>query len=270
MRKVIDANCLQSERLERYLSESSSNMAVLTDYAAMEAYKGDTLKSIFLSMGILSKHPSQVIILKGTQNVCALKAKGKGLQKRLIDKRQTKGFDRYCKNLKKAEKGDRKVERALLRVGKAANLHMNNVLSDSEGIISAISETSNNYTTNELQILRKREALTKGMGKKIIKNVLEITALLFSGHPKVVAFPDYDELQNSFIFRYSLCTYLLALNWISEGGVKGVKPETMRNDVVDMNYIAYATYFDGLMSKDKKANQIYDESMVVLQKIFSA
>lgn len=267
MRKIIDANCLQSQRLEKYLAKSQDNMAVLTDYAAMESYKGSTLKSIFKSMEVLSRYPNQVIILKGTQNVCALKAINKGLQKRFIDRHQTKGFGRYCKNLEKAKNGDKKVERSLLQHGKAANEHMDKVLSDSEGIIRAISETASNYTDNELQILRKREPLTNDLGAKIIRNVLEVTALLHAGHPKVVGLPFYDELYNSFIFRYSLCIYLLALNWISEGGVKGVKPDTMRNDVVDMNYVAYATFFDGLMSKDRKANQIYDEACVVLQKI---
>ncbi len=268
MRKIIDANCLQSPRLERYLSTCSSNMAVLTDYAAMEAYKGNTIKSILNSMRIVSEYPNQVIVLKGTQNVCGLKTKGKGLQKRLIDHKQTKVFVKYCHNLKWAEVSGGKVERALLDCGKVANEHMDIVLKDSERFIKAIAETAKNYNRDELQILRKKDALTNEMGKKIIEHIIEITVLLFSGHPKVTIIPDFDELQNSFIFRYSLCAYLLVLNWISEGGVVGVKPEKMRNDLVDMNYVAFATYFDGLITNDKKANQIYEESMVVLRKIF--
>ena len=67
MRKVVDSNFLQSEKLEVYLSETTDNYAVLTDYVAMEAYKGDTLKSIYPSMEILTKHPQQAMVLKGTQ-----------------------------------------------------------------------------------------------------------------------------------------------------------------------------------------------------------
>ena len=44
-RKVVDSNCLQSEALRTYLSTSAANYVVLTDYAAMEAYKVDTTTS---------------------------------------------------------------------------------------------------------------------------------------------------------------------------------------------------------------------------------
>jgi hypothetical protein len=71
-RKVVDSNCLQSEALKVYLSAPADNYVVLTDYAAMEAYKGDTLKSIYRSMEILAQHPQQVIVLRGTQEICAL------------------------------------------------------------------------------------------------------------------------------------------------------------------------------------------------------
>ena len=40
MRKVADSNYLQSDRLRDYLSKSAKNYVVLTDYTAVEAYKG--------------------------------------------------------------------------------------------------------------------------------------------------------------------------------------------------------------------------------------
>ncbi len=67
MRLIIDSNQLQSEALRAYLAKSKSNFAVLTDYASMEAYKGDTLVSIYKSMATLCDFPTQVIVLKGTR-----------------------------------------------------------------------------------------------------------------------------------------------------------------------------------------------------------
>lgn len=55
MRKVVDSNFLQSDELRDYLSKSAGNYVVLTDYAAMEAYKGDTLDTIYRSMEIYLK-----------------------------------------------------------------------------------------------------------------------------------------------------------------------------------------------------------------------
>jgi hypothetical protein len=41
------------------------------------------------------------------------------------------------------------------------------------------------------------------------------------------------ELPYTFIFRYALAGYLVALRWMAVGGAKNVKPEKIRNDVVD-------------------------------------
>ena len=57
MRMVVDSNFLQDSELHKYLSKSKSNFVVLTDYAAMEAYKGNTLVSIYKSMAILTEFP---------------------------------------------------------------------------------------------------------------------------------------------------------------------------------------------------------------------
>ncbi len=69
MRKVVDSNFLQSDRLREYLSKSTKNYVVLTDYVAMEAYKDHTLASIYRSMQILADFPKQVIVLKTTKFV---------------------------------------------------------------------------------------------------------------------------------------------------------------------------------------------------------
>ena len=59
-RKIVDSNYLQSPKLREYLLETRKNIAVVIDYAAMEALKGDTLASVFKSMEILAEFPDQV------------------------------------------------------------------------------------------------------------------------------------------------------------------------------------------------------------------
>lgn len=64
MRKVVDSNFLQDQCLRKYLMASESNIAILTDYIALEMHKENTLKSLSRSMDILSDFPKQVVILK--------------------------------------------------------------------------------------------------------------------------------------------------------------------------------------------------------------
>jgi len=269
MRKVVDTNFLQDEKLRAYLSGSRQNYAVLTDYAAMEAYKGDTLSTIYRSMEIVAQYPNQVIVLRGTQAVCGLRTRTAGLQRRLIDKTQTREFGRYCRNLEAAKRGNKFVQDQLLRLGREATAHMNRMLADATNFPDIFDGVAKTYTNAEIGVLRTRAAYTPQMVDKLIRNILLLAAHLFRDHPKVSKLPDATELPNSFIFRSSLCAHLLALSWISVGGARNIRPERMRNDLVDINFAAFATYFDGLLTADKKLKGIYQDAVFLLETLFS-
>lgn len=38
--------------------------------------------------------------------------------------------------------------------------------------------------------------------------------------------------------------------------------------MVDVNFAAYATYFDGLLSKDQKVQRIYHDARFILENVF--
>src|SRR5271156_1612992 len=124
-RKVVDSNALQSPLLRTYLTKSINNVAVITDYAAMEAYKGNTLVSIFRSMEILAEFPRQAMILKTTGVICGLRGRRSGLQRRMIDEGQTLGFTKYCHDLRAAKLGNVSLQKQILDNGHAADAHMN-------------------------------------------------------------------------------------------------------------------------------------------------
>jgi hypothetical protein len=268
MRKVVDSNFLQCEMLRAYLSESTDNYVVLTDYAAMEAYKGDTLKSIYRSMEILAHHPKQVIVLKGTQDVCGLSAHDAASPERLIDVTQTREFPKYCHLLLAAERGDVSLQRQLLELGREANAHIDRMLRDSPTLSSGFDLTAKTYSPAELKILRRRESYMPQMLEKLVHNVLLLTTHLFKGHPRVTKLPKGPEVRNTFIFRYALCSYVLILKWIEVGGAGKANPETLRNDIVDVNFATFSTYFDGLLTADNKASEIYVDADFLLQQIF--
>lgn len=268
MRKVIDSNYLQSEALRGYLAKSRNNLAVLTDYAAMEAFKGDTLISIYRSMEILAEFPQQVIVLKSTTAVCGLRGRRKRLQSRMVDEDQTRGFAEWCRHLERAKQGDAKLQRQLLENGREASLHMDRILADMADYAATLEEIAKTYSPDDLRILRKREPLSPELSDKISTQVLNLAAILFARHPKVVKLPPAKELPNTFIFRFALCGYVLALRWIAVGGAKGVKAERLRNDIVDVNFAAFATYFDGLLTADAKADEIYKEADYLIKNVF--
>jgi hypothetical protein len=268
MRKVIDSNCLQSEELRSYLAASSSNYAVLTEYAAMEAYKGNTLISIQKSMDIVSEYPEQIIVLKGTRAISSLRGKSRGLQNRIIDQVQTREFSKFVKTLRSARRGDRAAEKHLLKHGRNADKHLQGMLDDASDRGTNISMFFNLYSKEERRSLSAGPPYSSELVDKITKNVLYIAGRLFQEHPDEPEWPTRTELPYTYIFRSSLCIYLLVLDWITLGGFQGASSETHRNDFVDMTFAAYGTYFDGLMTSDSKPARIHRQARQWLTEIF--
>lgn len=268
MKLIIDSNQLQSETLTKYLAKSKSNLAVLTDYAAMEAHKGDTLASIYKSMAVLCEFPEQVIVLKNTRRACGLRGRPAGLQRRLIDETQTAEFPHYVNQLRQAQSGDRAIERQLLETGLAATAHLDRMLVDAQSTGAVIDDIAKGYSKDERQAIRLGEKYSRAMIDKTIAGILYIARMTFDEHPNAFFLPSYAELPNTFIFRTGLCTYLLALEWASKGGARNANPSTFRNDFVDMNFAAFATYFDGLMTADAKVHRIHKEARVWLMALF--
>jgi len=268
MRKVIDSNFLQTEELRSYLAASSNNYAVLTEYTAMEAYKGDTLISIQKSMNIVSDYPEQILILKSTRAICSLRGKSRGLQNRLIDQVQTREFSKFVKTLRSAQRGDRAAEKHLLKHGRDADKHLQGMLDDASDRGANINRFFKLYSKEERRSLFAGPPYTSELIDKITQSVLYIAGRLFQEHPDEPKWPTHTELPYTYIFRSSLCIYLLVLDWIALGGFQDALPETHRNDFVDMTFAAYGTYFDGLMTSDSKPARIHRQARKWLTEIF--
>ena len=204
--------------------------------------------------------PKQVIVLKSTGVICELKGRRCGFTRRMIDKDQTKGFSDWCEDLARAKANDKELQRQLLEAGKEADAHLNRMLDDQITYAENLEEASKHYTNAELKALRTHELISQETFGKIFRNICNMAALLFLANPNMAELPPARELPNTFIFRYALAGYLVAIRWMEVGGAKNVRPDKIRNDIVDATYTAYATYFQGFLSDDAKAKEIYDDT----------
>lgn len=269
MQLVIDSNQLEDETLRRFLVASKANRAVITDYVSMEAYKGNTLAKIYKSMSILADFPDQVLVLKGTRAAATRKGRLAGLQKRLIDYDQTSTFARYVQDLRKAQAGDLHIQQQLLDHGKEADRHLGLMLADATTMWKAIETVASQHSKDELRAVQVGKPYPPAFYEKVMRNVLQMAGRMFKSHPDAPPIPRIPDVPNTFIFRVALCGYLWAVNWAATGGAQGAKPERLRNDMVDTTLAAYATYFDGLMTRDRKALDLHQTARVWLCAIFS-
>ncbi len=147
---------------------------------------------------------------------------------------------------------------------------MARILADAGAMPSVLEDIAKTYTTNELRQLRQKDSpYPVTLIDKTIKHVMTMAIILLGNHSQVSAFPNAKEAPDRFIFRLSLCCFLLALRWIAVGGAANAKPERLRNDMIDVNFATFATYFDGLLTEDKKLASLHLEARIWLEQVFS-
>lgn len=264
MKLVVDTNYLRANDLEVFLRRSPENVAVLTDYAAMEAFKTENLATLLKSFEILSRYPRQVLVLKSTTAVCGLNSRNAGLQRRLIDRKQTAAFPLFHSQLREAAAGNVGYAGEIRESGQIAAQHMSVLIDDAVGMTDNFLEMSQRFSLAERRIIRTSDTYTPEIVDKFVQASLELAKELMDIHPRVVRYPANGDVKNHFLTRMAVCMMMLILHWIGDGGELNTKPEKIRNDFVDVNFAAYSLYFDGLLSHDKKLTAIASQARYVL------
>ncbi|WP_278381061.1 hypothetical protein [Pseudoalteromonas distincta] len=252
MRVVVDSNYLQSKKLEKYLSKST-NEVILTDQVSYEAIGSDIHKSF----EILSRHSEQVFVLKRTGKIIKQSLKSSGLQKRLIDEKDSKRFRTICKKIQNPHKRDQAFLTTLKHMKHEVDADLLRINNEAAQMGELMLDYFSSMSKGEAKELRAGPPYNDKTLSFILKRIEKLTIQLFQG---VVNFKDskyYDEFYNSYLFRSGVCGYFLAQEWYLSGGLKDVKAKKMMNDLLDVQIAAYATYFDGFFSNDKKAIRIY-------------
>lgn len=270
LKRVVDVNVLRTAGLEDYLAADSANMIVFTEEVCIESYSGDPLKNLHSSLAIVRRYPSQVLILKGTRDVIREQAETEGGKsvELLVDRSQTDGFAEFCVVVDLAL-SDPEAARGVVELGRKASERLERLRADADGFVEAVKEVSRSLPSPILSALRSGTPFSEETIDLIIPNVLYLTALLFRDHPDVPRAPSAGvELRNSFIFRNAISTYVLVLWWMSHGGIETASRSRLRNDLMDMKHVAYATFFDGILSVDRKLLQLYDDASFLLTHAF--
>jgi len=268
MKKIVDVSYLERPELRDYLQSDKNNFVIFCDYACMESYKGDAIKNIYKSLEIVSDYTEQVLILKGTRDLVKQTLEYDG-DETLVDLSQTKGFASFCVDVRKALEGHVAIQKQILEHGKNATSQFNRMHNDSEKIAQGIKGYKKSFKPEYLKIIRTREAFNHEMITKMIDDVMTLTAFLFEGHPDVNQLPEVRQVKNSYTFRYALSSYLLSLDLIANEGIENALLNKLTSDTIDLHYVAYATYFDGLLTLDKKMRRIYNDAVVVLENAFA-
>ncbi len=261
---VLDSSFARNENLRKYLESSTSNFIALSEYIAIEAYKGDSYKEIINFVSILKHFPNQIIVLRNTMDFVGEDLSSISSWKKLIDIESSINFKCFCEELDKIKDNKIVSHKVLDQRKRDANKQIEKLRYDSSVLLEGYKKVESLYNKNDIKVFRKEGLLTEKFLKQFSDNFHYTTDLLFEEHPAV----NVHEKQvstNDFIYRYSLVIHLNFLNWIEKGSPPKVSSNKLVNDMIDAHFIALSTYFDGLLTKDNKMKHLLIETNNLIQ-----
>ena len=265
MRYIVDSNFLQSEELVKILL-NPVNEVLLCDQVSLEALRSDMVKSF----EVISRFPNQVHVLKRSQKIMRQSLKSKGLQKRLIDENDTKRFRKRCKQIHNLYRRDDYFHNQ----NKLMKQDSINELAQIRQAIDQMNEYIINYfselTKEQRKVLRKDPPFEPDALKLIMDRLLDMTWNLFSNVVDFKNRNNHETFYNSYLFRAGVCQYFLIQDLFLSGGLENMKSKKLLNDILDMQIAGYATYFDGFLTNDRKAQRIYKISKYFIDGVISA
>jgi hypothetical protein len=272
MRKVIDKNYAQDPGLEEYLRADINNKVVITDYFCMECCNGiNPIKNASRSVEILSRYPKQVIILKYTSPATKIGGILLDPQVCLEDPEQTREFARFCYDVRMAAQGEEYLAAQILRYGALASQHLDGILENSTDYAQAINNVRRVFDAEELTVLRRGDPLSGNTIQKVVQQIFLLALFLLRDHVGTLIdradIASLSLVHNTFIFRFAISSFLMTLRFLENGGVANAKPAKLRNAIIDMAYVAYATFFDGILTREKKVQEIYIQSRFFVENI---
>lgn len=267
MKKVIDSSVLRSEALRDYLAGGSTHIAIITDHLAMELFKGDGETNVPHSLRILADFPTQVVVLRSTNKILKLKPKASGLHARLVDDEQTEGFRLYCQALFSRSLSGEELAADRARKQFAANHRYQRLSGSVPTIRATIDRLRKSYRPDELKALRKKEPLPTDFWRRFTDDLFDATVDFYRQIPGLPPL-NADGIFYTLAFRYTLCGYARAIDWIGQGGYESASDAKLMNDYTDMAYSAYATFYDGLLTEDRKLGENHAFAARMMHRVF--
>lgn len=269
MRIVVDPGALSKpghpEWLDRHLAASLDNKVILTDFAMAEAFNTANAKGLQRTFAVIARYPAQIEVLKTTGEISRLPPGKEGLAERFLDEKRTNQFRVFCHDLvTNAENITERITRSADHAGK----RVNDLLASADAVRADMKGRIALMPAEDLGILRKEGRVTAALATAVRAMINEQTSVLFREFSGMEELPDPRDAIYSFPQRFALANLVLNLRWGIEGGLAGAAPKTIRNDVTDMSYVAYATLYDGLITADGNMETTYRNARRLLAALY--
>jgi hypothetical protein len=266
MRLVVDSNRMNSQELAAFLESSHLHRAVITDYAWMEAYKSNSVAGLKRAFSILRDFPDQTDNLLRTKRIAGMDFRGACLGDKMIQRRAARDFKVTLSQI------DRLDERSLLPLAAitphvhAAQAHLEErMLGDMTNIREAFPMMQSLFSDAQISSIRGNDRMDPDLAHKIAHIIEETAKNLSLNFPNKLNRVTRNCYFDTFITRSAVAVSIYLLQWIRDGSQKDKGLKKFRNDLVDLNFAIYGTYFNGVLSNDQNLLRYHEELRVALK-----
>lgn len=270
MRKlVVDKNALESEQLQDFLNEHDENRAILTDIAGMEIYAGNALTNVNRSMAVLARYPRQVLVLKSATIIIGMGYIDDEMRFDLIDWRQTRGFPDFCHAIQNAGRDPKCGRPVVAEHAESTARHIAMMDAEMPEMAKAFEDVRLSLGEDALRAIREARLMSPEDSQHAMHMFLQLASFAFANVPPKRRPRTIGEARGYWLFRSTIAIFVLMLEWAQVGGALGASAKKLRNNFVDLQYAIAASYFDGLITNDRRLQRIYEQLDFLLNAVFS-
>lgn len=272
---VVDQNVLRDEyeidKLhQRCLEENLS--ILLPDAAILEMLKGSEWEdTVWRSLVLLAKKPNYLIVGKCTGELMREEIKTGEPCTDVVDHDVTKQFLRFLNEIRNGSSPTLSLLRRT--VPDAVASQKSQLLDHKQNkatVLNLVRTWQEELSSEEIKILRSKDKdasaynhTFRGLlaGPVMVKTCA--TALSGAGYPELTA--NLLSITQSVSSHLFLCMAGLALKWLGQGGLDSMPEEKVTNEVVDLEYIIFASLSKGIVSKERDVNEMYNHIVAIAE-----
>ncbi|MER9052501.1 hypothetical protein NKJ73_21950 [Mesorhizobium sp. M0074] len=256
---------LQSQELRSHLQASPHNFAVLADYAWIEIYKQRSLEAIKHGLSVVGDFPDQLILLRSNGEIIRLDPTEPDLHERMQFKGMAGIIFEMVTTIRRATVDDAPILEQLRDHWNFADSLLPELIEGAVDIAVSLPEMeAQMFTKAEIRIIRTNNQYSTAMMETIYGAAMQVWENL--AHAYCLPWQNLGDIRiaRTYLFRYALGLVIHLLWWIRRGSQPVKRMDRMRNDMVDLSFCVYASYFDGFMTADEKARWIHANLIAAL------
>lgn len=266
--QVVDQNFLRKSDLKALADTYPNCRFILPDVALIEMCKSpqweDTLSK---SLRILSAYPHRIrVSISVGEAINTEITTKKSIEGRLLPK----DFIPVFTELFSALSSERTSQTLALIAQKITSIQANlahselNHQQNKQGLEVLIEATKSLVTPEEIKSLRNGSMSREGKLNLISERAPLVLEDFFRQADFATDKARVFLKTKPMTLRFVYLKLWSCLDWIAKGGFEGLLPERATNELMDHDYILISTFFDGILSKETRVNEAYQDMCYLL------